>query len=1018
MNEVGPKDIAVIGMSFRLPGGGRPDAFWKALLSERDCIGKAPRERKGLFNAKDVQAGELRLGLIEDADTFDAAFFNMAPKEAAATDPRQRLFLEAAFTAADTAGYGGERLWGSNTGVFVGASGRAFSDSGHSSEDGTRHAEAMIANRVSHFMNLRGPSEVVDTLCSSTLAAIHEACLYLRNDERCLAIAGGVHIITDTSQAVFLSKMNLLSPSGRCKTFDAGADGFVPGEGVGAFLLKPLDAALEDGDYIWGVIKGSSVNHNGRTDSIMMPDARAVSDLVEAAWNDAGVDPETISFIEVNGSGTPLGDAVEFRGLKKAFAKHTRRKGFCGLGAVKTRIGNLEAASGVGALVKILFSMKHGIVPSNLHFEKINPLIKIEDSPFFLCNGTTEWPEGRSWRRAGINALGIGGANCHLIIEAPDFKRKIRKKTQPVGPDLLCLSAKTKTALKVMCGRYANRIETETGVDIRDFCAANNTGRSHYKWGLSIVAKNRFELVQTLRAVSDSPEQQWSGLKNVFYRGKTAFAMPSRKGGALSNLLGHMKGSAGALDDRIRRPGRVIFLVGDADTAEDLEARYRDAEALMDAGIAPDRVLGQGKGTRIARALAADGRDAETVRRVLEDAGGEEDPDVFFSAVEKRSAESRFFFVGLGLSRRDEEFVEGMLQGRFFTKWPREGGDQDALIRMVAELHAFGVHLDFDKFYAKTPFQRTPLPPYPYEKTAFSIGEGPVSETGSGNRFDFLDAILNGIRPDSDIDETEGRITEVLAQTLIRIFGYSPTDIEADRDFRDYGINSIVTVQLIHILETRLGMEIGPFEFGRYPTIQSLAWHLADRYKTSRRRDEGAKDGDVTLVEAGREHVECVLGWLNDPLINRWLDPFFQRGFSAKSYGFFLAKRDKKTFIVYYRSQPVGICGLVDLDLQNLSAESWLVIGDPRALAEGAAVQSGKALFEKAFGEFGLETLTGKVRSDNEPALAVMRYTGWRKVGVLRNSLKVEDRFYDRYLFQMTRSEFEAVNKKRTRNGR
>ena len=253
---------------------------------------------------------------------------------------------------------------------------------------------------------------------------------------------------------------------------------------------------------------------------------------------------------------------------------------------------------------------------------------------------------------------------------------------------------------------------------------------------------------------------------------------------------------------------------------------------------------------------------------------------------------------------------------------------------------------------------------------------------------------------------------------MIRVFGYSPSDIDADRDFRDYGINSIVTVQLIHILETRLGMKIGPLVFGRYPTIRSLAEHLADRYKTSRSADEDAKDGDVTLVEAGREHVECVLGWLNDPLINRWLDPFFQKGLSVKTYGFFLAKRDKKTFIVYYRSQPVGICGLVDLDQQNRSAESWLVIGDPKALAQGAAVQAGKALFEKAFGEFGLETVTGKVRSDNEPALVVMRYTGWRKVGVLRNSLKVADRFYDRVLFQMTRSEFEAVNNNQARNGR
>jgi len=1025
MGKIRKKDIAIIGFSFKLPGGEDPDAFWSTLLSEHACIRSAPQDRWHRKDPSFPETDGLLAGFLEDTDRFDAAYFNIPPQEAAAMDPRQRLFLETAVTAADIAGYGGEKLWGSDTGVFAGASAQPAPHPPATQtefwENGTHHAEAMIANRVSHYMNLQGPSKTIDTLCSSTLAAIDEACRSLRSGECRTALAGGIHLISSAHHIALLRKMNLLSSSGRCKTFDETADGFVLGEGVGVFLLKPLGAALSDGDFIWGVIKGTAVNHTGRTDNILMPDAGAVARVVEAACRDAGIEPESVTFIETNGTGTPLGDAVEFQGLKQALQISSRKKHFCGLGAVKTRIGNLEAASGVGALVKILLSMKYEKIPKNLYFKKINPLIQITDSPFYLVNEVVDWKPTPFPRRAGINACGIGGTNCHLIIETPPTSRPIGKKQDGTLPQLLCLSAKTLEALKALCGQYLVRIESQPDLNIPDLCATHNTGRIHFPFGLSVVFQNRMELTTALRQISTRCEDQWGGLKNVFFNKENREDIsrrPAEKSGILSNLRKHYRAETVPRKFWCRRSGRIVFLTGDAQTAQTLTTRYRGAAALKSRGIVPDRVLGLKKGARVARALAAGSIDNESVRDCLDlkNPGVDESPDAFFAALKTVSSDGFCIFINLGLSAKEVAWAAPDANDGHVIAWPREEGDEAALVRLVAALYALGGPVDFATFYGETFFQKTFLPPYPFERKFYPYRPATDVAVSQPDEFAFLDAVFYELHPGLSGSEIENRMAEMLNRALVRIAGYHPSDIDPDRAFSDYGINSIITTRLIGILESRLGFQIGPSIFSRYATIRTLAAFLADGCAACRQshRADPLPGDPVILKEAGQAHLGDVLRWFSDPQTTQWLDPFFQTDFDAKAFGFFLSKKDKKTYIIRFHSAPVGICGLIDVDPRNLSAETWLVIGEPWARAAGVAAVAGTALCERAFGELNLKTLTGKVRIDNAPALSLMHYTGWEKVGLLKDSLRLDGRFYDRFLFQITRSGFKRWRENRT----
>lgn len=447
-------DIAIIGMSGVFPQAPDVDRFWDNLCQGKDCISEVPSSR---WNWRDltVQWG----GFIDNVAHFDASFLNISPREAELIDPQQRLFLQTVWNTIEDAGYTSASLASLKTGLFVGVFNHDYADLIQNNEivDAyltTDTMNSMIANRISYILNLRGPSETIDTACSSSLVAIHQAVHAMLKGDCDIALAGCVNTLITPTSFIAANKAGMLSEDGSCKTFDKNANVYVSGEGVGAILLKKLTHALEDGDHIYGVIKGTAVNHGGHVNSLTAPNPNAQADVIVSACRRAKVAVDSIQYIETHGTGTSLGDPIEINGLKKAFQQLASEQHldslpnhYCALGAVKTHIGTLESAAGIAGVIKTLLAMRHELLPANLHLNALNPYIEIQDSPFYVLDKTVPWPKvAGAPRRAGISSFGFGGANAHVLLEeCPQSKQTVLFEHSAY---LICLSAKTSSALQ------------------------------------------------------------------------------------------------------------------------------------------------------------------------------------------------------------------------------------------------------------------------------------------------------------------------------------------------------------------------------------------------------------------------------------------------------------------------------------------------------------------------------------------------------------------------------------------
>ncbi|MEE0931283.1 MAG: SDR family NAD(P)-dependent oxidoreductase, partial [Acutalibacteraceae bacterium] len=432
-------DIAVIGIAGVLPGSDNLEIFWDNLIAEKDLITEVPDTRwdwRKYFNKEENDPNRMTSkwgGFINDPDKFDAEFFKISPREAELIDPQQRLMIQVVWETFENAGYNPKTFSGREVGVFVGATSTDYMEitlreSAVKPHTLTGIANSIIPNRVSYLYNFMGPSEIIDTACSSGLVSICRAVDALNNGECECAIAGGVNLLLSPFTYIALGNSSMLSVDGSCKSFDERANGYVRGEGAAALLLKPLDNAISDGDNIYAVIKGTAVNHGGKANSITAPNPNAQCELIKKAYHKAGVDPSTVDYIETHGSGTALGDPIEINGLTMAFDDLYKEWGIqkkdvhCGLGAVKTNIGHLEAVSGVAGILKMILSMKHKKVPANIHFHKLNPYIHLENTPFFIRSETKNWEnqirDGKKVPlRGGVSSFGFGGTNAHVLVE-------------------------------------------------------------------------------------------------------------------------------------------------------------------------------------------------------------------------------------------------------------------------------------------------------------------------------------------------------------------------------------------------------------------------------------------------------------------------------------------------------------------------------------------------------------------------------------------------------------------------
>ncbi|BCL17956.1 type I polyketide synthase [Micromonospora sagamiensis] len=509
-----PEPIAVVGVGCRFPGGvDSPAEFWDVLSQGVDAVGEVPADRwdvAAFFDADPDAPGKMytRAGhFLAGVDAFDAGFFGVSPREAVSLDPQQRLLLEVAWAALEDAGQVPTRLAGSRTGVFVGIGTddyslllRSADPASMDAYTGTGNAFSVAAGRLSYLLGLQGPSMAVDTACSSSLVAVHLACRSLRSGESDLALAAGVHLVLTPEGTIYLSRTRALSPDGRCKTFDASADGYGRGEGCGVVVLKRLSDARRDGDRVLAVIRGSAVNHDGPSSGLTVPNGLAQQELIRTALADAGVAPADVDYVEAHGTGTSLGDPIEVDALAAGLGKDRPADRPLLVGSVKTNIGHLEAAAGIAGLIKVVLALRHEQVPSHLHFRTPNPHIPWDRIPIEVATGTRAWPRGGKPRVAGVSSFGMSGTNAHLVVaEAPAVPEAAEARTPGRSAYVLPLSARDEAALRVVAQRYVDLLDGAGTPDFGLVCAAAAVTRSHFPHRLAVVAPNAAVAVARLR---------------------------------------------------------------------------------------------------------------------------------------------------------------------------------------------------------------------------------------------------------------------------------------------------------------------------------------------------------------------------------------------------------------------------------------------------------------------------------------------------------------------------------------
>ncbi|WFE29985.1 SDR family NAD(P)-dependent oxidoreductase [Solwaraspora sp. WMMD791] len=499
--------IAIVGASVNLPGVEGLDDLWRVVSTGTSLTRPFPQHRRETLSEYihylrattvepvDDDSLDFHNGCYLDAvDAFDYAAFGMTPRQAALTDPHHRMVLRAMFLALEDAGYSADRLRGSRTGVFVGFAtnpGSTYMDyisrvePSLSQQAITGNIPAMLANRLSHLLDLRGPSLVVDTACSATLVAVHQAKNALLVGDCDMAVVGGARIVFAPVKHPH-SAIGIESSDGVTRTFDEAADGTGFGEGSGAVVLKRTEQALADGDEIYGIIKGSAVNHDGHTDGITSPSAQAQAELLLAAWANAGIDPRTIGYFEAHGTATRVGDPIEHEGMKRAFARHTTDRAFCAVGTVKANVGHLFEGSGVIGLLKAVAVLRHRQLPPQANFVNPNPQLDFASGPFFVPTSLQPWESSGHPRRCGVSAFGLGGTNAHVVVEeyvAPPRERG------PAGPYLFTLSAATIHSLTGLLRSYLRFIDDGglVGVDIGDVCHTTQVSRSAHRYRIALA---------------------------------------------------------------------------------------------------------------------------------------------------------------------------------------------------------------------------------------------------------------------------------------------------------------------------------------------------------------------------------------------------------------------------------------------------------------------------------------------------------------------------------------------------
>ncbi|MCV7368908.1 polyketide synthase [Mycolicibacterium duvalii] len=512
--------FAVIGYAARFPGAPDADAFWDLLRDGREAISEVPQDRwdaDEFFDPDPATPGKVvtrRAGFVEDATGFDAPFFGMSTREVRLMDPQHRLLLETAWRAVEHAGTAPTSLAGSNTGVFVGLATHDYL--GMASDEltypeieaymaiGTSNAAA--AGRISYRLGLQGPSVAVDTACSSSLVALHQACQALQLGECDLALAGGANVLLTPATMITFSSAHMLAPDGRCKTFDAAADGYVRGEGCGVIVIKRLEDAVRDGDRIRAVIRGSAINQDGASGGLTVPNGVAQQHVIAQALTRAGLAPADVGYLEAHGTGTSLGDPIEAQAAGEALGAGREPGAPLLIGSAKTNIGHLEAAAGIAGVIKVILALEHQMLPKHLNFENPSPHIPWHRLPIEVVRDTRPWERNGRPRIAGVSSFGFAGTNAHVILEEapqPDEPAAVAVERDDRLFSILPLSARTPAALVQIADRYRDWWTAHPEASLADVCLTAGAARAHLEHRAALVVNSKESALELLGALAD-----------------------------------------------------------------------------------------------------------------------------------------------------------------------------------------------------------------------------------------------------------------------------------------------------------------------------------------------------------------------------------------------------------------------------------------------------------------------------------------------------------------------------------
>lgn len=514
--------VAIIGMACRFPGDAyTPERFWTLLTQGVDAIGASPTDRwdNRRYPNENPKSTVSYGGFLRDVKTFDAAFFNLSPREAITLDPQQRLLLEVTWEALENAAIPPSDLNGGAAGVFIGISSRDYAERLSPAERirqtgyiATGNAPSAGAGRISHFLGTTGPSLAIDTACSSSLVAVDLACRSLVDGDSNLAIAGGVNLILSPELTGYLESANALAADGHCKTFDASADGYVRSEGCGILILKRLSDAIAQGDPVLALIRGSATNHTGHSSGLTVPNSRSQEKLIRHALARSGIEPEDIDYVEAHGTGTQLGDPIELNALSAVFSGLTSLP----IASVKTNIGHLEAAAGVAGLMKLVLQLQHRQIAPHLNLDTPTPALNWEQTPFEVPLKLGSWPERGRERTGGVSSFGISGTNAHVIVAQAPEPATPKQSKDPGGYPILTISARDPVALESLAKRYRDTLTTLPDNRLADFCYTSNLGRQHFPHRIAIIGNTIADMAQELAEPTPGCAGQYNGCAFLF----------------------------------------------------------------------------------------------------------------------------------------------------------------------------------------------------------------------------------------------------------------------------------------------------------------------------------------------------------------------------------------------------------------------------------------------------------------------------------------------------------------------